>query len=181
MAIKVTLQEVKNAGPKQKALYATAGELLQKALNSPSFAEKIANARYTATWQRDAEHKYTKVPPHKIMQFITSGLEVGTEPDFEIDLYCALEPLRRGILGSTPLGEFPISTAYWFANECISSGDPRSFAAHLMHEWMHVAGFYHAGGNSARGDVAYVVGEIVAEVLRDPASPVVQDSTTLVQ
>jgi hypothetical protein len=34
-----------------------------------------------------------------------------------------------------------------------------------MHEWMHLAGFFHWPDNKARGDAAYVAGRLVREML----------------
>lgn len=162
----VKLNTLESAGPKQTAIVQRACALLQGALNHRTFPERVKNATYTATWRQAPGGMSAQVDPSRILQFILGGVESGTAPDFEIDLHIRLVRLRRGIVGSTPLGAFPIRTSYWFVNSCIAEDDPVGLAAHFMHEWMHVAGFYHRGSNRARGDVAYRLGAIVAAILK---------------
>jgi len=40
-------------------------------------------------------------------------------------------------------------------------------ARHLMHEWMHVAGFFHAGDGADQDDVAYEIGDVVRKLAKD--------------
>jgi hypothetical protein len=162
----VKLNKLESAGPKQTAIAERACALLQQALDHPTFPTKVKNAKYTATWRRAPGGASAQVDPARILEYIVTGVESGTAPDFEVDLHIKLARLRRGIVGSTPLGAFPIRTSYWFINSCIAEDDPVGLAAHFMHEWMHVAGFYHHGSNRARGDVAYQLGAIVARILR---------------
>jgi hypothetical protein len=68
-------------------------------------------------------------------------------------------------LGSTLLGCLPIRTARWFVDRCAGAADAVNLASHFMHEWMHLAGFFHWPDNKARGDAAYVVGRLVRETL----------------
>lgn len=166
MSTIVKLNKLESAGPKQTAIVQQACALLQRALNHPTFSDKVKNASYTATWRKGPGGASAQIVPAQIPQLILNGLELSTAPDFEIDLHIKLVRLRRGIVGSTPLGAFPIGTSYWFINSCIAEDDAVGLAAHFMHEWMHVAGFYHRGSNRARGDVAYRLGEIVATILR---------------
>ena len=49
-----------------------------------------------------------------------------------------------------------------------------SLAAHFIHEWLHVIGFYHFPGNEARNDVAYNVGNAVEKLLREEQDSIVR-------
>lgn len=165
MAITVTLNKLEAAGPKQRAIAAEACRLLESALNHPSFAAKVKSSRYIATWHWDGTSQDVRKTPDEVLMYILNGAETGTSNDMEVDLEVELVQLKRGIVGETTLGKQPIHTGYWFINNCIAAGDPVSLAAHFMHEWMHIAGFYHRGGNDARDDVAYVIGNLVQEIL----------------
>ncbi len=173
MSATVKLHRVGKADAQQKAFIERACGLLQQAVNAEGFRRRMADAQYTATRHVDAEGHDTAVPREKVIEFILAGRESGTQDDGEIDLEVELAKLRSpgpfwgGVVGATELGELPIRTGRWFVNACMASGDAISLAAHFMHEWLHAAGFYHEGGNSARGDVPYVVGEIVQKVLEE--------------
>jgi hypothetical protein len=103
---------------------------------------------------------------------VRAGCERGTEPDGTIDLWLELIDLPapssgKQVLGSTALGTTPTRTARWFVDLCAERGDAVNLAGHLLHEWAHVSGFYHWPDNTARGDVAYVLGRLVREALED--------------
>jgi len=173
MPVKVSLHGVRNADPQQAAFIGRACELLQAAVNRESFRRRVDQADYSATRLVDGQGHDISVPREKVIEFILAGRESGTEDDGEIDLEIELAKLRspgtlwRGVVGATDLGRLPIRTGRWFVEACMKSQDAISLAAHFMHEWLHAAGFYHEGGNSARGDVPYVVGEIVQAVLEE--------------
>jgi hypothetical protein len=76
-----------------------------------------------------------------------------------------LVPKKRPTVGSTTLGRNPVRTGYWFINAAAQRSDAVSVARHMMHEWLHIAGFYHYPNNSARGDVPYALGDLVREIL----------------
>ena len=163
MPIKVTLHEIRNAGPKQTEIAKRACEALQGVLNDPEFARRVAAASYRETRFADAQGNSRSVPPDEIFGYIASGAERGTAADQEIDLQVKLARMRS--VGSTIPGRLPFRTAYWFVNQCIAEDDPASLAAHFLHEWLHVSGFYHHPDNSAREDVPYVLGGIVTDLL----------------
>ena len=165
MAVSVKLHKLEFAGPKQTAITQLACQRLETALNDPAFPQRVLTATYTARWRVMEKGPDQQIEPQQILDMIMGGREAGKRANGEIDLYIQFKPMMQGVLGSTTLGKFPIQTAYWFVNSCIADNDPDNLAAHFMHEWMHVAGFYHLGGNGARGDVAYVIGQIVLDLL----------------
>lgn len=170
MTIKVTLNKLQGAGTKQTAITNEACNLLEKAINHSSFAEKLNQAEFRASWQSTPDSPDEEKSAQQVLQTILMGEEYGTEQDQEIDLHIRYKYKWRAV-GSTTKGRFPINTAYWFVNKCIKRDDPISLAAHFMHEWTHVAGFYHKGGNGAREDVPYIVGSIVYEILNEMNDP----------
>lgn len=167
MSIRVTLHKLENAGPKQTKITNEACQLLEQALNHVSFHQRVTESEFTASWQRVRGEGSSERTPEEIAQLILMGQEANTDADYEIDLHLRLKKLRSWVIGSTALGRLPITTNYKFINRWIRENDSASFAAHIMHEWMHVAGFYHKGGNGARGDVAYVIGGIVYDVITE--------------
>jgi hypothetical protein len=170
MSIRVTLNKLESAGPKQTTFVNQACDLLEKALNHKEFMTRVRMAEYTASLQRVPGVGDVERSQQEVAQIILLGLESQTSADYEIDLHIRLrkfKPWQRYVVGETSLGRFPIMTNYRFINRWMDDGDAISLAAHIMHEWMHVAGFFHQGGNSARGDVAYVIGNIVHEVIEE--------------
>lgn len=163
--IKVTLHRLKGAGDKQQRLAHRAVEELEWALNHPSFADRVRRARFTR-WHSDEQQRATELPVQEILTIIESGRELYSDGDHEIDLSVRLRYMRRAI-GVTSIGGPIIHTAYWFMNECVRDDNPAELAAHWMHEWLHVAGFFHRGGNGARGDVPYVVGEVILAMVSE--------------
>ena len=170
MGITVTLTEISNNGPKQRAIAEKACELLQSALNHPGFRAKIEGMYYEQTRFTTASGEGIEVPVDKIYDYLLSGAEMGTPSDGIISIEVSLKCFKEGVLGSTTLGRPPFFTSYWFINSCIANDDARSLAAHFMHEWLHIAGFYHFPDNSARNDVAYNVGNAVKELLDEELS-----------
>lgn len=165
MAISVKLHEIKNAGPKQTDIAGRACAALETALNHPDFKRLVESATYEETRWWDAQGNSRSTPKAEIYGYVASGLERDTPADKEIDIKVKLA--RMSSVGSTIPGKLPFRTAYWFINECIESDDVASLAGHFLHEWLHVAGFHHYPDNSARGDVPYVLGELVIELLGD--------------
>jgi hypothetical protein len=143
-------------------------ELLDKAVKDPRFRDKILEHDFDGkTHFRAKGGKSTTKSNAEVYEIISKGRERDTEDDDMIDLQVVLSPLNKGTVGSTVLGNKWFKTAYWFIDRCAAKNDPISVARHFMHEWLHVAGFYHYGGNSARGDVPYAVGTIVRDLLKD--------------
>lgn len=158
---------VNGASPEQKALMEDAQRRLNLVLDSDAFKTEITNATFTARRQRLANGDVLTPPNDEILKIILEGRERQTSQDDVMQLNVRLRELRKGTVGSTRLGsQGPISTAYWFVDRCVEGKDPYSMAGHLAHEWMHKAGFTHYPNNSARGDVPYVVGDIVRKLAR---------------
>jgi hypothetical protein len=182
--INVPRIEVRNVArdSREDRIFAAAREVLAEVVNDSRFRTRIVGGsgqqpmQFTASMFRHRDGTVESKNPAQIWNIIRCGIErppTGLAAgDREIDLQVLLVPKRRPTVGSTVLGKFPIRTGYWFVNSAIASNDAVSLARHMMHEWLHVAGFFHYPSNSARGDVPYKVGELVREIskeLRDEA------------
>lgn len=166
MAVKVTLHHISNAGPKQEAIAARACVLAEDALNNPDFERRVTGSTFKETRFEDAHGTTRHIPVGDLTEMIRKGGERDTVDDAEVDLEIVLDDFPSGVLGSTSLGKLPVRTAYWFINECIKYDQPSELAGHFIHEWLHVCGFYHWPNNRARGDVPYIVGNIVRDLAR---------------
>lgn len=185
MRPRVVLHALTGASPAQAAFVARAIERLDEALTAPGWCSALAAARYTATCWTPASGPGRALTGAEVAERIADGRERGSLPDATLDLSLNLIDLpgpasKRKVLGSTMLGVQPVNTARWFVEMCADAGDPVNLASHFAHEWCHVSGFYHWPDNKARGDVAYVVGRLVREMLEPRyASEIVPAITTL--
>lgn len=177
--INVPRIEVRNVArdSKEDRIFAAAREVLAEVVNDSRFRTRIVGGsgqqpmQFTASMFRHRNGTVESKNPEQVWKIIQCGIErppTGSATgDREIDLQVLLVPKRRPTVGSTVLGKFPIRTGYWFVNSAIASNDAVSLARHMMHEWLHVAGFFHYPSNSARGDVPYKVGELVREIAKE--------------
>jgi hypothetical protein len=163
--IRVILHELAGADARQRGLAMRAAAALEEAVNDPDFERRVGSAPFKATMFSDGERSWP-VPPARIYDCIKSGRERGTAADSGIDLAIVLADLPEGVVGETTPGKLPFRTARWFVDGCVEDEDVVSPACHFIHEWLHVAGFYHCPDNSARGDVSYLVGDIVRDLLQ---------------
>jgi hypothetical protein len=173
MPITVSISSVENANQTQQDFIMESGRLLAKALrDAESFAAAVKAATYKQSKFKDSAGKVRDLNPDEIARLIIEGREPdqqgsSTQPDRDTDLKVRLYPHKKGTVGSTRLRNQPVKPAFWFVDRCIASKDGVSMARHLMHEWLHVVGFFHYPNNSARDDVPYVVGDIVRKRLKD--------------
>jgi hypothetical protein len=175
MATIVKLQKIENATGEQKAFIENVCKLLNRVFEDET---GLVNAIKAKEYKQARYKKFGKNPgainmsKEGIVQVILEGREAAQQDaekaDRVIDLEVKLYPHRKGTVGSTTLGKQPIKPAFWFIERCMSSEkkDGVSMARHLMHEWCHVAGFFHYPDNSARGDVPYVIGDVFRERIK---------------
>lgn len=154
----------------QKHIMELGRNYLEKAINDPSFGERLLKLKFTSTRFRKSNGIVEEKSNEDILKIIREGIERPNrndepKPKNQIELRVVLVPKKKPTVGSTVLGKLPIRTGYWFVNAAARRPDAVSIARHLMHEWLHVAGFYHYPDNSARGDVPYEVGSLVRDLL----------------
>lgn len=164
MPIAVTLHQVTGADPRQRAHIDRAVECLTRAVNDPAFAQGVIAARYRETRWQASGGGWHALTPDQILKRVQAGRERGTPIDATIDLHLDLIDTEPGVLGSTTLGKLPIRPGRRFIDACVASGDVAQLAGHLLHEWCHVSGFFHHPDNAARGDTAYVLGDLVRAI-----------------
>ncbi|HEX8127082.1 MAG TPA: hypothetical protein VF548_16015 [Allosphingosinicella sp.] len=169
MPTKVTVGTLKGFTAKEEAVFRTAGALLQQAINDPEFERRVLKARYTHLSFKPANKPVVQKKPSDIVTLVQTGLERGTSRDNELDIAIVkdLDRQRPSVGGSYP-GKLPWETAKWFIEACVKPRKPDTIspARHMIHEWLHVAGFVHQG---KKVDPPYVVGSIVRDILKQKA------------
>lgn len=170
MALTVALREVRGADAAQRGFVERAIERLREAVADPGFLPAVARADYLETRWTPLHGQWRALTGAEIADLIGGGIERGSEADRVLEFAFELTDLPgpdsgHPALGSTSLGCQPIRTARWFVDRCAVAGDAVNLASHFMHEWMHLAGFFHWPDNKARGDAAYVAGRLVRETL----------------
>jgi len=144
-------------------------------LNDAGFIKELPNLRYSARSFRTVDGQSIEADTARVRQIVSTGRErynsctaptPRPDKDGQLDIDLVLVPKNRPTVGSTVLGKQPVRTGYWFVNAAAAVDNGVGIARHLMHEWLHIAGFFHAGGNKARGDVPYAVGDLVSRILR---------------
>lgn len=168
-------ENVENASTTQADFIKAAGQLLATALkDEAAFANDVhaQKGRFKARKYKHFATKAIKEPElDEVIKIITEGREGDQQdiarPDRTLNIQVRLYPHGKGTVGSTTLGRQPVKPAFWFVERCIASKDGVSMARHLMHEWLHVAGFFHYPNNSARDDVPYIVGDVVRNRLKN--------------
>jgi hypothetical protein len=170
VTLSVILREVQGVDAAQRAFVERAIGRLGETLADPGFLPAIARAEYVETRWTPLHGQWRALTGAEIAARIAAGTERGSAPDGVLEFAFELVDLDgpetgHPVLGSTRLGCLPIHPARWFITRCAEAGDMVNLASHFMHEWMHVAGFYHWPDNKARGDAPYVVGRLVRETL----------------
>lgn len=166
MPITVTVGTLKGFTDKEAQVFRRSAELLQQAVNDPDFERRVLNAKYKHLSFRPKNKPVVQKKPADIMELIRAGRERGSTDDQEIDVAIVKDVDRDppSVGGSYP-GVLPWETAKWFIDDCVTGTRPDTIspARHMIHEWLHVAGFVHQG---KKGDPPYVVGSIVREILK---------------
>ena len=171
MPVSVNLRDVHGATQREREVFDRAAANLERAINHRQFAAKVLNAPYEEIFfrPRGSRNRITKTP-RDVLRAIQGGVERDTSPDSELDIEIRIDAsIRPNVTGSTTPGRLPWRTARWFVNSFAHRRRPDTVtpARHLVHEWLHVAGFVHRRNNGYRKDPPYLVGAIVRELLRD--------------
>lgn len=171
ISITINLRELIDFDQVQKAHFRKSADVLALAVNHPDFRNRVLSAPYKETYFRPAGGSKISKTPAEIIQIIIDGLERGTLADGTLDIAIRQDPtFDTPVVGSTTPGKLPWRTSSWFIEKCTSRSDTISPARHMIHEWLHVAGFVHKRQNGYRKDVAYLVGDIVRKILTELAA-----------
>lgn len=162
MPTSVNILELSDFSLAEQQHFGRARDILALAVNFPSFRDRVLTAPYKETYFRLEGGRRISLKPTEIVQIISDGLERGTAADGIIDISIRKDPtIEEPVVGSTVPGKLPWRTGSWFIERCTTAGDTISPARHMIHEWLHVAGFVHKRQNGYRKDVAYLVGDVV--------------------
>jgi hypothetical protein len=166
--LQVTLHSIQNASPQGQAFAARAATLLQSIVNDPRFLAQARNLRFTYTERMDdSGEDVPSTDNETIVQIISGGKEVMEVPDGVIKLEVVLRKFSwfyRNTMGAVTPPDHTIYTNRRFFERWLEQDDVVSAAAHWMHEWMHVAGFYHETDSGDSNDVPYAIGELAVSL-----------------
>lgn len=167
MSIVINIRELNGFTENEAAHFRKAADVLSLAVNHPEFITRVISAPYKETFFKPKDKPRTKKTPQEIAEIITQGIERGTAADGTIDIAIRKDPtIEPNVVGITTVGVLPFRTSAWFIERSTNAGDTIQPARHMLHEWLHVAGFVHKKNNGYRPDVAYLVGGIVRDILR---------------
>ncbi len=95
---------------------------------------------------------------------------VASANDKVIAIRIVPTPKPKGVVGSTALGSSTVHTATWFLSQVTKRKDAISLSRHLLHEWMHSAGFFHTSDGPNQKDVAYRMGDLIRQLATTPGT-----------
>lgn len=160
------IESIRNARrPEQEQILHRAANILNTAIGNARFFERVREASYVRTGWKSSSGRRVSYTREQIADRIAAGRERNTPIDNVINMEIALQVTEPGTYGSATLGHQPIRPGYWFVDECIRKDKAGPLAGHLMHEWLHVSGFYHKY-RGPQADVPYVVGRIIRDMLQ---------------
>lgn len=175
----VTVHALEGFSEAQSAHFRRSAQFLGEAINHREFRNRVLKAPYQELLFRVDHDTVVAKTPEDVANIILHGIERDTIKDSEIDLSITRDDnIKRPTVGSTRIGNAHFRTAGWFINLATSKKDTISPARHMVHEWLHVAGFTHKKNNGRREDVPYLVGDIVRSLLKGSRSLIdaVEDS-----
>lgn len=165
MATTVSIRYANATANNYKDILEAAKKMLMQVMEHPDFAPRVKNATYSGGRQfKQSDGNVVKKTAEEILKIIQQGIERDTDADNDLDMQIRPYPHKRGVVGSAKLGGQPIKPAIWFLDRCQDNNDAISLARHLIHEWLHVAGFFHTGSGPDQDDVPYQVGDIVRSI-----------------
>lgn len=158
--------------PEQLEFAKKAASLLAEIINHKKFQSAIESAKFSYCVLVDEHGRAQQVGNEKVLEIINAGQEWKSAPDSNLNLSVDIKKLRRKVVGVVHPPSPVITTNTRFFNYWVSINDSLSLAAHWLHEWLHVAGFYHKGGAVDENDLNYMVGKIAVEVGRSILKPI---------
>lgn len=169
MTVSVILHDAIGASPAEIEFIRESVALLREAVQAPGFGGSVRQAEYSsASWQ-GRHGTIRELDGGGVWDRIQQGRESGHCGDHALNLSIEIADLPdatagRGVIGATRIGTLPIFSARWFLERCMMVDDPVNYAAHLMHQWMHVSGFVHRKDEEGK-DAPSVVSRLVRRTL----------------
>jgi hypothetical protein len=163
-----------DAAEDQHEIIRQGAKLLEEIIALDAFAEAVKKGPYPGGMSMRTfdivngkrKYKTVTVDEKRVLQIIHTGEERKEPQDNIINMDILVKPQKKGVVGSAILGKQPIMPSTDFVRRCKDKDDGVSMARHLIHEWMHVAGFFHEGHGPDQKDVPYVVGDIVRNLAK---------------
>jgi hypothetical protein len=149
--------------PKEKQKIEEAIQVVEKVVNSNSFKSRVIG--YQGTGPLGGYRGNNNLTNEEIYQFIMEGRELI---DGDSTLYEMNFDLRRYYRGWSKVvaRTYPGKSNWIEANGKFYSGmRVEEIAANLVHEWLHLTGFYHQSA-SDHESVPYKVGNIAGELAK---------------
>jgi len=165
----VVLHTIDNANQGQKKFANSAITRLKDIVNDPDFLYKVRNGNYSYRKYHEDDGVYIEADNNLIVEIISKGKERNTQNNNTIDLQIKIDRLKPKVVGSVTPPNPSITTNSLFFNPWMEKSDELSLAAHWMHEWLHVAGFYHKDKSPDQNDINYSIGKFVIEIGRQHA------------
>lgn len=169
MTVSVILHDVTGASDAELSFIREAVALLREAVQAPGFGGSVRQAGYSsASWQ-GRHGTIRELDGEGVWDRIVKGRESGHCGDHALNLSIEVSDLPdpdcdHCVIGATRIGTLPIYSARWFLKRCMAADDPVNYAAHLMHQWMHVSGFVHRKDHEGK-DAPSVVSRLVRRTL----------------
>jgi hypothetical protein len=169
MTVSVILHDTAGATDAELAFIRQSVALLREAVQAPGFGGSVRQADYSsASWQ-GRHGNIRELDGEGVWDRIVHGRESGHCGDHALNLSVEIADLPdnadgKGLIGATRIGTLPIFSARWFLARCMAADDRVNYAAHLMHQWMHVSGFVHKRDGDGR-DAPSVVSRLVRRTL----------------
>ena len=172
MTVSVILHDTAGASDAEYAFIRESVALLREAVQAPGFGGSVRQAEYSSASWRGRHGHALELDGEGVWDRIHQGRESGHCGDHALNLSIEIADLPSdnggpGVIGATRIGTLPICSARWFLDRCMIVDDPVNYAAHLMHQWMHVSGFVHRKDEAGK-DAPSVVSRLVRRTL-EPA------------
>lgn len=166
MTTTVTISTLNGFSAEAETHFRLSAELLERAVNRPEFPERVLAASYRGTHFRPRGGRDVHKTPLEILDIILGGVERDSIPDNRIEIAITRDDkLGSRVVGEAIVGRLPFRTAGWFIDKAVGR-DTVAPASHMIHEWLHVAGFVHRRFFGSRRDVPYEIGKIVGDLIR---------------
>lgn len=139
--------------------------MLEETINSEVFKEKVlAVPKFTKNKikRKTGNKRYNN---QEILDLILSGEDLNNPADGVINLNLKLYDSEKNEIGHTNMTTLQISTYRGYFSE----KDIENYAAHLLHEYMHVIGFVHGHYDifgKRHKTVPYRIGKLTLKILK---------------
>ena len=161
-ALKLNIEDVKNATFEQKVFFTKAAKLMIEVLNEDAFWGEVQTNYNDWIYKNiKKDGKWEPVSFEEYKDLVMSGKSIFEEhADNEIDIHVTLYYSRKNVVGYTN----PRTYFTWFNRKYLKSFDIADMAGHIWHEENHNIGFDHPGAN--KRSLVYQSGYLMKDYIR---------------